>query len=104
MKELKQFVIIAPAVLFSASAYWQQNDIVDIAAGSDAHTTLVAGVKGAGLVETLKSSRLFTVFAPVNEAFGKSPAGKRDFLLMSENKEILANFLTFHVVAGSLDS
>lgn len=82
----------------------QQKDIVDIAAGSPAHTTLVAAVKAAGLVETLKSAGPFTVFAPVNDAFAKLPAGTVDFLLKAENKATLVKILTYHVVPGNLDA
>ena len=79
-------------------------DIVDNAAGSADHTTLVAAVKAAGLVETLKSAGPFTVFAPTNEAFAKLPAGTVDNLLKPENKATLAKILTYHVVAGALKS
>ncbi len=79
-------------------------DIVDNAAGSTDHTTLVAAVKAAGLVETLKSAGPFTVFAPTNEAFGKLPVGTVDNLLKPENKATLAKILTYHVVAGALKS
>ena len=77
-------------------------DIVDNAAGSADHTTLVAAVKAAGLVETLKSAGPFTVFAPTNEAFAKLPAGTVDNLLKPENKATLAKILTYHVVAGAV--
>jgi len=79
-------------------------DIVDNAAGSADHTTLVAAVKAAGLVETLKSAGPFTVFAPTNEAFGKLPAGTVDNLLKPENKAALTGILTYHVVSGALKS
>lgn len=79
-------------------------DIVDNAAGSADHTTLVAAVKAAGLVETLKSAGPFTVFAPTNEAFAKLPAGTVDNLLKPENKATLAKILTYHVVAGAIKS
>ena len=82
----------------------QKKDIVDIAAGSDVHTTLVAAVKSADLVTTLKSDGPFTVFAPVNDAFSKLPAGTVDFLLKPENKNTLTKILTYHVVAGNLDA
>jgi uncharacterized surface protein with fasciclin (FAS1) repeats len=104
MKKLLQSVLVAVSVLFSGFAYSQEKDIVDIAAGSDVHTTLVAAVKAAGLVETLKGAGPFTVFAPVNDAFGKLPAGTVDFLLKPENKAALAKILTYHVVAGNLDA
>jgi uncharacterized surface protein with fasciclin (FAS1) repeats len=79
-------------------------DIVDNAAGSADHTTLVAAVKAAGLVETLKGAGPFTVFAPTNEAFNKLPAGTVDNLLKPENKAALAGILTYHVVAGAFKS
>src|SRR5437762_3671930 len=79
-------------------------DIVDNAVNSADHTTLVAAVKAAGLVETLKSKGPFTVFAPTNAAFDKLPAGTVDTLLKPENKEMLSKVLTYHVVAGRLDS
>lgn len=79
-------------------------DIVDNAAGSADHTTLVAAVKAAGLVETLKGAGPFTVFAPTNEAFAKLPAGTVDNLLKPENKAMLTKVLTYHVVAGGLKS
>jgi uncharacterized surface protein with fasciclin (FAS1) repeats len=79
-------------------------DIVDNAAGSADHTTLVAAVKAAGLVETLKSAGPFTVFAPTNEAFGKLPAGTVDKLLQPDMKAKLTGILTYHVVAGAMKS
>jgi len=79
-------------------------DIVDNAAGSADHTTLVAAVKAASLVETLKSAGPFTVFAPTNAAFNALPAGTVDNLLKPENKATLAGILTYHVVAGAFKS
>ncbi len=79
-------------------------DIVDNAAGSADHTTLVAAVKAASLVETLKSAGPFTVFAPTNAAFAALPAGTVDNLLKAENKATLAKILTYHVVAGAFKS
>lgn len=75
-------------------------DIIDNAVNSADHTTLVAAVKAAGLVDTLKGPGPFTVFAPTNEAFAKLPAGTVDTLLKPENKEMLTRILTYHVVAG----
>jgi uncharacterized surface protein with fasciclin (FAS1) repeats len=95
------FVFVA---LLSTKANAQQKDIVDVAAGSPAHTTLVAAVKAAGLVETLKGKGPFTVFAPTNDAFGKLPAGTVETLLKPENKAALTGILTYHVVAGKLDA
>lgn len=79
-------------------------DIVDNAAGSIDHTTLVTAVKAAGLVETLKSTGPFTVFAPTNEAFAKLPAGTVENLVKPENKAALTGILTYHVVAGAFRS
>ena len=78
-------------------------DIVDNAVNSKEHTTQVAAVKAAGLVETLKSKGPFTVFAPTNEAFGKLPAGTVGGLLKPESKGTLTTVLTDHVVPGKLD-
>ncbi len=77
-------------------------DIVDIAIGSPDHTTLVAAVTAAGLVETLKGAGPFTVFAPTNAAFAALPAGTVDGLLKPESKAALTNVLTYHVVAGAV--
>lgn len=79
-------------------------DIVDAAMASKAHTTLVAAVKAAGLVDTLKSDGPFTVFAPTDTAFSALPAGTVDTLLKPENKTKLGAVLTYHVVAGKHDS
>ena len=79
-------------------------DIVDNAVNSADHTTLVAAVKAAGLVDTLKGAGPFTVFAPTNEAFAKLPAGTVDTLLKPENKELLTKILTYHVVAGKVSA
>jgi len=79
-------------------------DIIDNAVASKDHTTLVAAVKAAGLVETLKGPGPFTVFAPTNAAFAALPKGTVDGLLKPEKKADLTKVLTYHVVAGSLDS
>ena len=76
--------------------------IVDVAVGSKDHSTLVAAVKAAGLVETLQGTGPFTVFAPVNSAFAKLPEGTVATLLKPENKGTLTAVLTYHVVAGNL--
>jgi uncharacterized surface protein with fasciclin (FAS1) repeats len=81
---------------------YANKDIVDNAVHSADHTTLVAAVKAAGLVDTLKGAGPFTVFAPTNEAFAKLPAGTVDMLLKPENKDALVKVLTYHVVAGRL--
>ena len=92
------------AVVLSMSAFSQGKDVVDIAIGSADHTTLVAAVKAADLVTTLKSKGPFTVFAPTNEAFNKLPAGTVESLLKPENKAQLAKILTYHVVSGNVDA
>jgi uncharacterized surface protein with fasciclin (FAS1) repeats len=79
-------------------------DIIDNAVNSADHTTLVAAVKAAGLVDTLKGAGPFTVFAPTNEAFAKLPAGTVENLLKPENKDTLTKILTYHVVAGRLSA
>ena len=79
-------------------------DIIDNAVNSKDHTTLVAAVKAAGLVDKLKSAGPFTVFAPVNAAFAALPAGTVDTLLKPENKAMLSGILTYHVVAGKIDA
>jgi len=79
-------------------------DIIDNAVNSADHTTLVAAVKAAGLVDTLKGSGPFTVFAPTNEAFAKLPAGTVENLLKPENKDALTKVLTYHVIAGRLSA
>ncbi len=79
-------------------------DIIDNAVNSADHTTLVAAVNAAGLVDTLKGAGPFTVFAPTNEAFAKLPAGAVENLLKPENKDALTKILTYHVVAGRLSA
>lgn len=83
---------------------YADKDIVDNAVNSKDHTTLVAAVKAAGLVETLKGAGPFTVFAPTNAAFEKLPAGAVDGLLKPEAKADLTKVLTYHVVSGKLDA
>ncbi|HEX4886598.1 MAG TPA: fasciclin domain-containing protein [Luteibaculaceae bacterium] len=91
-------------VMVGGAPMYPSKDIVDNAVNSKDHTTLVAAVKAAGLVETLKSDGPFTVFAPVNAAFDKLPAGTVETLLKPENKGKLTAVLTYHVVAGKLDA
>jgi uncharacterized surface protein with fasciclin (FAS1) repeats len=86
-----------------APMYVNKN-IVQNAVNSKDHTTLVAAVKAAGLVDTLQSAGPFTVFAPVNAAFDKLPSGTVDTLLKPENKDQLVKILTYHVVAGKVSS
>src|ERR1700733_6050960 len=83
---------------------YDTKDIVDNAVNSKDHTTLVAAVKAAGLVDTLKGTGPFTVFAPVNAAFEALPPGTVDTLLKPENKVKLVSVLTYHVVPGKLDT
>lgn len=90
--------------MVGGAAMYASKDIVDNAVNSADHTTLVAAVKAAGLVDTLKGPGPFTVFAPTNEAFAKLPAGTLDTLLKPENKEMLTKVLTYHVVAGHLSA
>lgn len=91
-------------VMVGGAAMYPQKNIVENAVNSKDHTTLVAAVKAAGLVQTLESPGPFTVFAPTNEAFNMLPAGTVDNLLKPENKGTLTGVLTYHVVAGTLDS
>lgn len=90
--------------MVGGAAMYKTKDIVDNAVNSKDHTTLVAAVKAAGLVDTLKSKGPFTVFAPTNDAFAMLPAGTVDTLLKPENKPMLQKVLTYHVVAGNMDS
>jgi uncharacterized surface protein with fasciclin (FAS1) repeats len=91
-------------VMVGGEAMYPSKDIVDNAVNSEDHTTLVAAVKAAGLVKTLKSDGPFTVFAPVNDAFENLPEGTVETLLKPENKEKLTAVLTYHVVAGKYDA
>lgn len=126
MKQFKKLFVVAVAVLSVNASFAQMEtkmetrmentvevggapmypskNIVENAVNSKDHTTLVAAVKAAGLVETLQSKGPFTVFAPTNEAFNMLPAGTVDNLLKPENKKALVNVLTYHVVAGKLNS
>jgi uncharacterized surface protein with fasciclin (FAS1) repeats len=90
--------------MVGGAAMFPTKNIVQNAVNSQDHTTLVAAVKAAGLVDTLSSAGPFTVFAPTNEAFGKLPAGTVDTLVKPENKETLTKILTYHVVAGRMSS
>jgi len=115
MKSIR-FTAIALAALLSAVAIpalaqvmvggapmYANKDIVDNAVNSKDHTTLVAAVKAADLVATLKGPGPFTVFAPTNAAFAALPAGTVDTLLKPENKAMLRKVLTYHVVVGKMD-
>ncbi|HEY0171006.1 MAG TPA: fasciclin domain-containing protein [Pyrinomonadaceae bacterium] len=83
---------------------YKTKNIVENAVNSADHTTLVAAVKAAGLVETLAGKGPFTVFAPTNDAFGKLPSGTVETLVRPENKATLTGILTYHVVAGKYDA
>jgi len=113
---MKKLVLLSAAsLMLSMSAFaadpivggapmFPTKDIIDNAVNSKDHTTLVTAVKAAGLVETLKGKGPFTVFAPTNAAFAALPAGTVETLLKPENKAKLSGILTYHVVAGKLDS
>jgi uncharacterized surface protein with fasciclin (FAS1) repeats len=90
--------------MVGGAAMYPSRDIIDNAVNSKDHTTLVAAVKAAGLVGTLKGAGPFTVFAPTNEAFAALPAGTVDTLLKPENKGTLTKVLTYHVVPGRVDA
>lgn len=130
MKQIKQLFVMALATCITSTSFAQMSNsmdakmnngmeqtvevggapmypsknIIENAVNSKDHTTLVAAVKAAGLVETLQGKGPFTVFAPVNSAFDKLPAGTVENLLKPENKSQLVNILTYHVVAGRLNA
>ena len=116
MKSIKNLFCIAIIALATITATAQKNpmvggaamyptkNIIENAVKSKDHTTLVAAVKAAGLVETLSSAGPFTVFAPTNAAFKKLPAGTVDNLLKSESKAALTGVLTYHVIAGKVSA
>ncbi|MEN9298089.1 MAG: hypothetical protein RLZZ429_402 [Bacteroidota bacterium] len=114
---MKKFLLIFCAVLSAQMTIAQEKtvevggapmypskNIVENAVNSKEHTTLVAAVKAAGLVETLQSAGPFTVFAPTNAAFEKLPAGTVETLVKPENKATLTKILTYHVIAGKYDA
>ncbi len=114
---MKKFVLLAalavsaaaaPAIaknpMVGGAAMYPTKNIVQNAVNSKDHTTLVAAVKAAGLVETLSGPGPFTVFAPTNAAFGKLPAGTVETLVKPENKDTLTGILTYHVIAGRMTS
>src|SRR5258707_3304905 len=92
----------AQTKMVGGAAMYSNKDIIDNAVNSKDHTTLVAAVKAAGLVPTLKGPGRFTVFAPTNAAFAALPAGTVDTLLKPENKPQLTKVLTYHVVVGKM--
>ena len=105
MNAIKKSILSLFVVALSTTAYAQKDkNVVENAVGSKDHTTLVAAVKAADLVETLAGKGPFTVFAPTNAAFGKLPKGTVETLLKPENKAKLQAVLTYHVVAGNIDS
>jgi uncharacterized surface protein with fasciclin (FAS1) repeats len=91
-------------VMVGGAAMYPSKNIVQNAVNSKDHTTLVAAVKAAGLVDTLSSAGPFTVFAPTNEAFAKLPKGTVETLVKPENKATLTKILTYHVVPGKLEA
>jgi len=91
-------------VMVGGAAMYPNKNIIENAVNSKDHTTLVAAVKAADLVETLKGKGPFTVFAPTNAAFDKLPKGTVETLLKPENKKMLQNILTYHVVSGKWSS
>lgn len=116
-KFLKSFSVVAVASFMFFAAHAQEKsvvvggapmlpskNIIENAVNSKDHTTLVAAVKAAGLVETLSSAGPFTVFAPTNKAFDKLPKGTVETLVKPENKALLTSILTYHVIAGKIDS
>jgi uncharacterized surface protein with fasciclin (FAS1) repeats len=118
MKQIKSILLMLSASFVMNSSFAQMEKTVEVggalmypskniienAVNSKDHTTLVAAVKAAGLVETLESVGPFTVFAPTNEAFDKLPKGTVESLVKPENKQMLTSILTYHVVAGKWDS
>lgn len=98
------FALAQNTVMVGGEAMYPAKDIVDNAVNSKEHTMLVAAVKAAGLVNTLKSEGPFTVFAPVNDAFENLPEGTVATLLKPENKDQLTAVLTYHVVAGKMNA
>jgi|TARA_B100000530_G_C15890673_1_gene461293 uncharacterized surface protein with fasciclin (FAS1) repeats len=100
MKKIKTLLAVAASLFIVADS--QAGDIVDVAASNKSFSTLVAAVKAAGLVETLKGEGPYTVFAPTDEAFAKLPKGTLESLLKPENKQKLIAILTYHVVPGKV--
>ena len=98
------FAYAETSVQVGGAPMYPSKNIVENAVNSKVHTTLVAAVKAAGLVETLTTPGPFTVFAPVNKAFEKLPAGTVDTLLKPENKAMLTSVLTYHVVPGRISA
>ena len=103
-KKMKSEMSGEKTVMVGGAAMFPSKNIVENAVNSKDHTTLVAAVKAAGLVDTLQSKGPFTVFAPTNAAFGKLPAGTVDTLVKPENKATLTKILTYHVVPGKMEA
>jgi uncharacterized surface protein with fasciclin (FAS1) repeats len=103
-KITKGLAAMVLAMVLSMQVQAQDKNIVELAVGTEALSTLVTAVKAGGLVETLQGDGPFTVFAPTNEAFAALPDGVLDMLLKPENKEQLVAVLTYHVVAGKVMS
>lgn len=101
---MKQTTLLFAFLMSTLFSFAQTKDVVDIAIGSKDHTTLVAAVKAADLVSTLKGDGPFTIFAPTNAAFDKLPDGTVARLLKPESKQALTGVLTYHVVAGNIDA
>src|SRR5271167_1889937 len=102
MLAVSGIALVAANPMVGGAPMYETKNIVQNAVNSKDHTTLVAAVKAAGLVDTLSGTGPFTVFAPTNEAFGKLPAGTVDTLVKPENKAMLTKILTYHVVPGHL--
>ena len=100
----RTFLALTTAIALSAPAFAADKDIVDTAIDAGSFTTLVAAVKAAGLVDTMKSEGPFTVFAPTDAAFAALPAGTVEDLLKPENKDKLVSILTYHVLPGKVMS
>jgi uncharacterized surface protein with fasciclin (FAS1) repeats len=98
---IAQRTMTSDTVMVGGAPMYPSKNIIENAVNSKDHTTLVAAVKAAGLVDTLEGKGPFTVFAPTNEAFGKLPPGTVDTLLKPENKPTLVKILTYHVVSGN---
>ena len=97
---MRKIALALTLVVAISTSSAKAGDIVDTAAGAEGFSTLVAAVKAAGLVDTLKGEGPFTVFAPTDEAFAALPEGTLDSLLQPENRETLVKILTYHVVPG----
>jgi uncharacterized surface protein with fasciclin (FAS1) repeats len=116
MKRIKNFFMLAivamatttavaqKSVMVGGAAMFPTKNIIENAVNSKDHTTLVAAVKAAGLVETLSGAGPFTVFAPTNAAFAKLPKGTVDNLLKPESKDALTGVLTYHVISGKISA